>query len=147
MKKLVVLCLSAFLFSGCATLFTGTKDTIHFDSTPSGAMVYKDGLEICKTPCSMPIKRSLNETDIEYRLDGYETRIFTLDQEFNVVSIINLGNLFGWAIDAATGAIMRYDRKSYDLELKPDTRALLMNTDKIFINTDEHTVDLYVSTR
>jgi hypothetical protein len=108
------------VLSGCATLLTGTKDTISFNSTPDGAIVYKDGLELCLTPCRVPVKRSLTREDIEFRLDGYETRLFTLDKEFNIVSIVNLGSVFGWAIDAATGSIMKYDRKSYDLIMKPE---------------------------
>jgi hypothetical protein len=103
------------VLSGCATLLTGTKDTISFNSTPDGAIVYKDGLELCLTPCRVPVKRSLTREDIEFRLDGYETRLFTLDKEFNIVS-----SVFGWAIDAATGSIMKYDRKSYDLIMKPE---------------------------
>lgn len=145
MKKLFLLLAVAITFSSCATLFTGTKDTIKFDSTPQGATVYKDGVELCKTPCSYPVKRDLNETHIEYRLDGYETRVFTLDQEFNIVSVLNLGNVVGWAIDAVTGSIMKYDRKSYHLEMDYDTRALLSNPNKIHINTEEMLVDVYVT--
>lgn len=107
-------------------------------------MVYKDGLELCKTPCRIPIKRSLNDVDIEFKLDGYETRLFTLDKEFNVVSVINLGNLFGWAIDAATGSILKYDRKSYELELKKKGLSALDNPREIHINTKENIVDVYV---
>jgi hypothetical protein len=81
-------------------------------------MVYKDGLELCKTPCRIPIKRSLNYVDIEFKLDGYETRLFSPDKEFNIVSVTNLGYLLGCAIDASTGSIMKYDRKSNELELK-----------------------------
>jgi hypothetical protein len=85
------------MMTGCATIFTGTKDNISFSSTPSGATIYKDGVEICTTPCNYKIKRSLNDTDIEFKLDGYKTRLITLDKELNLVSIINLGNLLGCA--------------------------------------------------
>lgn len=102
------------------------------------------GLEICRTPCSYKVSRDINETEIKYRLDGYETRIFTLDQEFNVVSVINLGNVFGWAIDIVSGAVMRYDRRSYDLQLEPDTRAAMLNSNEIHINSNQGTVDFYV---
>lgn len=145
MKKVLLLIVAVIGFSSCATLFTGTKDTIRFDSNPQGATVYKDGVELCKTPCSVPIKRDINETHIEYRLDGYETRIFTLDQEFNVVSVINLGNLLGWAIDIVSGSIMRYDRKAYDIEMEMDYRAMLSNPEEIHINSEEMFIDVYVS--
>ena len=119
MKKISFLIIITILFSsGCATLLTGTKDTIAFDSTPQCAIVYKDGQELCKTPCRMPIKRSINSSEIEFRLDGYEPRFFTLEKEMNFVSVLNLGNLFGWAVDAATGSVVKYSKKSYDLTMK-----------------------------
>lgn len=133
-----------FLSSGCATLFTGTKDTIYFDSDPRGATVYLDGIELCTTPCSYRIKRSLLEKDFEVQLDGYETRIVTLDSEFNIISILNLGLLPGWLIDAATGAIMRYDRKSYHISLKKISKLAESKPSEIHIDTRNKTVALHV---
>lgn len=142
---LLFLTIVAMLFvSGCATIFTGTKDSIRFDSDPQGAKVFIDGIEICKTPCTVPVKRSLSDKLAEIKLDGYETRVITLDREFNAVSIINLGNILFWGIDAATGALMKYDRKVYDIELEKDVRASLSNPSRIEINTSENVVDVYV---
>ncbi|GAA5221366.1 hypothetical protein GCM10025777_19960 [Membranihabitans marinus] len=129
--------------TSCATIFTGTSDIIHFDSSPSGAMIYKDGLEVCRTPCSVPMKRSIQDVDIEMKLDGYETRLFRLDREFNVVSILNLGFLVGWAIDAVSGSLMKYDRKAYDLELTPNQKYGQLTPKTIEINTVKRTVDVY----
>lgn len=142
-KSILLLILSVFV-SGCATLFTGTRDTITFNSTPEGAIVYKDGLELCKTPCRVPIKRSLNSTEIEFKLDGYETRLFTLDKEFNVVSVINLGCVFGWAVDAATGSLLKYSRRSYDLNMKLNVLSVSDSPREIHIYTKDNLVDVYV---
>ena len=136
--------IALFLMTGCATIFTGTKDRIAFSSTPSGATIYKDGVEICTTPCNYKIKRSLNDTDVEFKLDGYETRLITLDKEFNLVSIINLGNLLGWGIDALSGAVMKYDRKSYDLKLTKEKSASLLQPSRIDIDPQSNTVTLTV---
>ena len=144
MKKIPVLFLALLLMTGCATIFTGTKDNISFSSTPSGATIYKDGVEICTTPCNYKIKRSLNDTDIEFKLDGYETRLITLDNELNLVSIINLGNLLGWGIDALSGAVMKYDRKSYDLKLTKERSASLLQPSRIDIDTQANMVTLTV---
>ena len=144
MKKILSLVIVLFLMTGCATLFTGTKDRIAFSSTPSGATIFKDGVEICTTPCNYKIKRSLNDTDIEFKLDGYETRLITLDKEINLVSIINLGNLLGWGIDALSGAVMKYDRKSYDIKLTKEKSASLLQPSRIDIDTQSNTVTLTV---
>ena len=42
LSKISVLAITLLLTS-CATLFTGTKDRITFNSTPSGANIYIDG--------------------------------------------------------------------------------------------------------
>ncbi len=146
LKAILLLTLSVSI-SGCATLFTGTTDIISLNSNPAGAIVYKDGLELCRTPCRIPVKRSLNTTEIEFKLDGYENRIFTLDKEFNVVSVVNLGCLFGWAIDAATGSLMKYSRRSYDLEMKMRTLSLSDSPTEIHINTNDNLVDFYVQNK
>lgn len=136
--------IALFLMTGCATIFTGTKDRIAFTSTPSGATIYKDGVEICTTPCNYKVKRSLNDTEVEFKLDGYETRLITLDKEFNLVSIINLGNLFGWGIDALSGAVMKYDRKAYDIKLTQEKSASIVQPSRIDIDTKGNTVTLTV---
>ncbi|MFM2251413.1 MAG: hypothetical protein RLZZ358_2343 [Bacteroidota bacterium] len=144
MNKIPIFLIALFLMTGCATIFTGTKDRITFTSSPSGATIYKDGVEICTTPCNYRVKRSLNDTEVEFKLDGYETRLITLDKEFNLVSIINLGNLFGWGIDALSGAVMKYDRKSYDIKLSPEKSASLLQPNRIDIDTKSNTVTLTV---
>lgn len=130
--------------TSCATLFTGTKDRITFNTNPSGATIYIDGVEQCKTPCTMKVKRSISDTDVEFKLDGYETRLITLSKEFNVVSVINLGNLLGWGIDALSGAVMKYDRKTYDITLENKTTSQI-NPAKINIDTQKNIVELYVA--
>ncbi|MDL1913267.1 MAG: PEGA domain-containing protein [Bergeyella sp.] len=102
----------------CATIFTGTTDDITITTKPAGATVYMKGLEKCTTPCTFIAHRSLNETTIDIRKDGYDPRTIGLDRKFNPVSIINLGSIIGWGVDAATGSIMKYDTKGYNIELK-----------------------------
>jgi len=144
MKKIPLLLITIALISGCATIFTGTKDRITFNSNPSGAVIYKDGVELCTTPCSYKVKRSINDTDIEFKLDGYQTRLITLDKEFNIISIINLGNLLGWGIDALSGAVMKYDRKTYDITLSPNKTTSLLEPSRINIDTQKNTIELIV---
>lgn len=133
------------LTSSCATIFTGTTDTIRFNSNPQGATIYIDGLELCKTPCDYKVKRSLGSKDFEVKLDGYEARIITLDREFNPIAILNLGGMVGWAVDAATGAMMQYGRKSYDITLEKKIRSVAKNNPKeIHIDTVNKVIAFHV---
>ena len=61
--------------------------------------------------------------------------------------MINLTSIIGWGGDAATGALMKYDRKSYDIKLDKEKRTSLNNPTKIEINTKKKTVDDYVTER
>lgn len=151
MKKSVFTTATAFLLlfllltSSCATIFTGTTDTIRFNSEPQGATIYIDGLEICKTPCEYKVKRSLNDKNFEIKLDGYEARVITLDKEFNPIAILNLGGLIGWLIDAASGSIMRYTRKGYDITLEKKIRNVAKSNPKeIHIDTVNKTIAFHV---
>jgi len=143
-KNILVVSIISLLMTSCATIFTGTKDRITFNSTPAGATIYKDGVEQCKTPCTIRVKRSISDTDIEYKLDGYETRLISLDKEFNIVSVINLGNLLGWGIDALSGAVMKYDKKVYDITLSKNNKISMINPSKINFDTKKNVVELYV---
>jgi hypothetical protein len=142
-RSTILLAATLFIMTSCATLFSGTKDRITFNSSPSGAMIYIDGVEQCRTPGSIEVKRSINDTDVEFKLDGYDTRLITLSKEFNVVSIINLGNLLGWGIDALSGAVMKYDRKTYDITLE-NKKTSMINPTRINIDTQKNIVELYV---
>lgn len=114
------------LSQSCATLFTGTHDRIYFNSIPAGATVEIDGFPQGVTPTSVLVKRTLSSKTAVLRLEGYQTRQFQVDQTFNAVSLLD----FLWLplfwipgiVDLATGAVMRYDPKGYNIELvkKPD---------------------------
>jgi hypothetical protein len=110
---------SCLTLSACATLFTGTRDTISFDSTPRGALVVIDGVDMGRTPVTLRVKRTLGSRVVTLRMAGYDDRTIVLGREFNVVSVLNLHNFFGWGIDAATGALLKYSQHSYHLELEP----------------------------
>lgn len=146
MKKRLGLLLVVLLFmSSCASILTGTKDTIRFDSKPQGATIYIDGLEVCKTPCVTKVKRSLSEKLVEIKLENFETRVIALDRTFNAVSVLNMFGLIGWGIDAATGSLMRYDRKGYDIELKEKgITASIDDPIRIEIDTENQLVDIFV---
>ena len=41
-----------------------------------------------------------------------------IDKTFNAISVINLCDVLGWAIDAATGAITKPEFKFYEIEFE-----------------------------
>ena len=122
MKKVVLMMIvfTAFVFTSCATILSGTSDEIYFSSDPKGADIMIDGLKVGKTPATVSIKSpGLGNKEVTLKLDGYEDRTFMLQKEFNVMAICNLGGIPGWVIDILTGAVMKYSKKNYDLDLDP----------------------------
>lgn len=44
--------------SGCATIIDGSSQPVNFNSSPNGARIYVNGMEVGTTPLSMLMKRS-----------------------------------------------------------------------------------------
>ncbi len=130
MHRLLFLCFLAFALtaSGCATLFSGSSDSITFNSQPSGARVMVDGLMVGTTPTTVSIKRpGFGDTDVTVALEGYDSRTFTLSSEFNTTSILNIFVPIGFVIDAVTGAITKHSKKSYNVDLEKGTVSLRLH--------------------
>ena len=106
------------LLAGCGTLFSGTSDDITFSSQPEGADIYIDGAKRGTTPATVNVDRdAFSDVYATLRMEGYEDRRIKLKKDFTTVSILNLGNVLFWGIDAATGAMMNYSVRNYDVEL------------------------------
>lgn len=128
---------AAVLLSGCATIFTGTRDAIAFNSTPDGATVLIDGIERARTPSTLRVKRTVGDRIVTLRLEGYADRTFVLGKEFNVVSVLNLTNVLGWGVDAATGALFRYSDRTHHLELdRRQQLARSLEVDEVLLFTE-----------
>ena len=122
MKKVILMMIvfTAFVFTSCATILSGTSDEITFNSDPGGASIMLDGLKLGKTPATVSIKRpGFGNKEITLKLDGYEDRTFMLQKEFNTMAICNLAGWPGWVIDIITGSVMKYSKTNYDLDLDP----------------------------
>ncbi|NML56645.1 PEGA domain-containing protein [Chryseobacterium cheonjiense] len=121
-NKLSVALLAGIALSAtsCASILTGTKDRITFNSTPEGAKVFHKGIEKCTTPCTAEIPRSLSKQMVTFEKEGFNNKEIKLTKTFNPVSLVNilLGGAIGVGIDAATGSLTKYSPKEYNVELE-----------------------------
>lgn len=120
-KLSIVLSLSiALSTTSCATIITGTKDKISFNSTPEGAKVFHKGIEKCTTPCTTEIPRSLSKQTVTFEKEGFNSKEVKLIKNFNAVTLVNIliGGVIGVGIDAATGSLTKYSPKAYTVELE-----------------------------
>ena len=119
-RNLIFLFVLIFMTTSCATLFTGTKSKVLFTSVPPGAKIIVNGVEKGVTPTTLKLKRSLFDvTTVTLKLAGYSDKVFEPETTFQPVTILNLANPLGWAIDVATGAIIKYSPANYNIQLVP----------------------------
>jgi hypothetical protein len=133
------------LFSSCASIFTGSKRSVLFESNPSGAKVYVNGMEQCISPCNVKVR---NDDRVDFRLDGYKERVVVMDADFNLVAILNGFSLIGWGIDALTGSLQRVNTKYVKVDLEKGSNKQAFNDymdkgniTKVAINTDNKIIE------
>lgn len=126
------------LTTSCASIFTGSKRSVLFESDPSGAKVFVNGFEKGVTPVQIKVRA---DDRVDFRLDNYTERVVIMDSSFNLVAILNGLSIVGWGIDALTGSLKRVDTKYVKVTLeKSDKTAFIdyMKNGKINdINIDQ----------
>lgn len=121
---LTILAVMALSFSSCATLFTGTTQSVTIDSQPQGANIVIDGQLVGTTPARVRLDRDLNAIFddgkyIRLEKEGYIPDGYILGADIEPFSVLNMFNVFFWAVDGATGALMKYDSDYYNFLLVP----------------------------
>lgn len=107
--------------TSCASIFCGTKAKVTFDcNVKSGVNLTIDGIKHhnVEFPFTTKVKRGFDDTIVKAEAENYKPETLVIDKTFNPVSIINLCDVLGWAIDAATGAITKPANNYYQIEMK-----------------------------
>ena len=124
MKKTIILCSLALvlLTSSCATIVSGSKQNVKFQSNPSAATIFIDEVEVGKTPFEIKLARK-SEHQVMIKLEGYQTYQTALTKKFNAWFIGNifLGGLIGLIIDPITGAIYNLTPNQINAQMQKGT--------------------------
>lgn len=107
---------------GCATLVSGSSQSVSFDSSPEGAKVLVNGTPVGVTPFAVMLKRE-SGTVVTVKKDGYRPQSFPLKSRFNPYFWGNIlvGGLIGSSIDVISGATVEYKPHHYFTTLEPLT--------------------------
>jgi hypothetical protein len=110
--------------TSCASIFTGSKRNVLFETEPSGAKVFVNGFEKGTTPVQIKVEADDN---VEFRLDNYDERVVIMDSKFNLVSILNGFSIIGWGVDALTGSLKRVDTKYVKVSLEESDKTAFID--------------------
>tara|TARA_R110002167_G_scaffold220263_2_gene424868 strand:- start:106 stop:567 length:462 start_codon:yes stop_codon:yes gene_type:complete len=126
MKKLslILMALTFLLTTSCASIFTGAKRKVLFETDPPGAKIFVNGFEKGTTPTQLKVKA---EDRIDFRLDNYKEKVVIMDSKFNLVSILNGFSIIGWGIDALTGSLKRVDTNYVKVTLENSKKTAFIN--------------------
>lgn len=115
--RLSILVLAMFA-SGCATILDGSSQAVTFDSSPNGARIFVNGVEVGTTPLSMQMRRSKN-TMILAKKDGYEDQQLALQTTTNGNFWRNImtGGIVGSTVDYFSDAMIEYSPNRYYISL------------------------------
>lgn len=115
-SKAVAATLLACGTCGCASVVSGTSQTLTLDTAPPGAecSLTRKGLVIGRvnpTPGSILVQRTRDDITVTCTREGYQTGTFVNKSGLEATTFGNiiLGGLIGVAIDSASGANNKYD--------------------------------------
>ena len=117
----VILCTA----TSCASIFCGSKAKVTFDSNiKENVTLTIDGIKHHDVafPYTTKVKRGFEDTIVKAEVKEYKTETIVIDKTFNPISIINLCDVLGWGIDAATGAITKPSQSYFEIEFKPENK-------------------------
>lgn len=107
--KIATLSMIIALFSSCATIMSGSRQSVTFNSEPADANVYvikknNSDFLIGKTPCTVELSKKTQK--VAFRKEGYYDVDYKLDRYINGWYFGNLlfGGLPGMSIDLISGA-------------------------------------------
>lgn len=111
------------LLSSCGTLFTPSKQSITFVGLPE-TKIYDNGIKLGEISdegmTTIKIRKKLTDKQLLAKKKGYKNTIIYLDAVLNPVSIINLTNIFAWAIDLASGKCFKWDNEIIEIDMEID---------------------------
>jgi hypothetical protein len=115
------LVLTLMQLHGCATLFTGTTDTLKFDASVPRVRLTIDGQYKGELPMTLTISRNFMNGEMfkaKFEKAGYQTQEFQLKREFNYVAILDITSIpTSGGIDLLTGSLMRFSPTEYHVQM------------------------------
>lgn len=119
MKKYLLL--FPILLSACGTIFSGTTQTITFDSNVKDIKVYVNGQQVCnQVPCSIDVDRESSSLIITAKKEGYKDNLTNIKSKVNGITWFNLLFSYGFTTDFAMGGMWKYTQDGVYINMEPE---------------------------
>lgn len=111
---------SLLLLGACGTIFSGSTQTISFDSNiKENIDIYANGALVCtKTPCVVDIDRGSAPLTIIAKAKGYEDSVMQDKAKINTVSWGNFLSVYSWTTDFATSSMWKYSESDVYINMR-----------------------------
>lgn len=113
--RILSLLLLAAMLPACATITSGSSQGISVITEPAGAScaVQREGATIGvvnPTPGTVQVSKSMRDISVRCTRQGYSASVVAIPAQFQAMTAGNLllGGVIGLAVDAASGAMGRY---------------------------------------
>lgn len=127
MEKNIIICIICTLFTGCATMYAPGSDNITIKTNPDGADIYYGANLLGQSPIVYTFDReTFQRQSLVIRKQGYKTKEVLLGTTLEKKALLNFGFFIttsgatSWAVDAATGNMIKYFPDSYLIDLEKD---------------------------
>lgn len=124
--------------TGCASITTGTSQSITIATLPEGAScsTYSNGKLVARvesTPGDVSVGKAATDLVVTCKNPGYRTNSGSVNSSYQAMTWGNIifGGLIGVAIDAGTGSIYEYD-PTITIRMIPDSFASALDRDAFF---------------
>lgn len=152
MKTICGVILAASMTTACASIFSGSNQTIDINSTPDGAavtIVNKTGEVVFNgtTPTEAQLARSSGafsseQYTVTIEKPGVGTETVVVKSTVNgwFIGNIILGGVVGMVVDGATGAMFSYTPSDVDVTLGGGTASLSVTTMDMLSDEERETL-------
>ncbi|MBR1841131.1 MAG: PEGA domain-containing protein [Alphaproteobacteria bacterium] len=123
MKKFLLLL--PILLSACGTIFSGSTQTISFDSNVKDVKVYVNGQQVCnQVPCSVDVDRASSPLIVMAKREGYKDGMANIKSKINSTAWFNILWLYGSfsaaTTDYAMGGLWKYTQDGVYINMEPE---------------------------
>lgn len=120
MKLAVFAAMLPFTLGACATVVSGTKQKVSFDSNAKGAKVTLTSGESCNTPCKIKVKRKYDQR-ADFSHEGYQPTYVLLQSRLGGSTAGNLllGGIIGGVVDGTNGASNHLSPNPVNVQMVP----------------------------